>query len=613
LKTKFYISLYLLLLHFVSGNCYGQTTTTTVPEETKLQKFKKSSKKISEAYRKKDEKAAGEGYYELGEQYYNNGDLKKSEEYFTKAKEIYASEKNDDGVAKSSRGLAKVQEDLNKKDEAVKNYKDAEKSSFKTGDTNGIKLNGNDLKRINSVGYATQSKVFTDNINLSKKLKDTAELISGYTQLGNLGLNTNQSSAALYNFKNAYQISKTIPTQALTLNQKITDIYVKDKNFDKAIAAKKELLNEPFVKNSSATKASETNQLAEIYLQKNEKNTAVNLLKQSYQISIQNGHTLEAKHSLEKLDSIYRLEGKKDLSLSLYKEFLTILPELVSKDSSLIDNKIIQETEEKLKVLEDEKKLKDALIKKTTNFNYWLLGSLALLLGLLTTILIIYRKLKVNNKKIALQSLRREMNPHFIFNSLNSINQFIANNNELAANQYLTKFSTLMRRVMENSKDDFVLFSKEVELLQNYLELEKSRFADKFDFDVFIDDELYANEQLYIPGMLIQPHLENAIWHGLRYKDEKGFLKLSFKKVNETLQVIVEDNGVGIAESKRTKTANQQKHKGRGITNTYERIGILNELYKHNITCQVEDKIAPLHGVKVTLTIPIINKLTHEN
>jgi hypothetical protein len=269
-------------------------------------------------------------------------------------------------------------------------------------------------------------------------------------------------------------------------------------------------------------------------LQKKETITAVNLLKESYNISIKNGHTIEAKKSIEKLDSIYRLEGKKELSLALYKEFLMLLPELVRKDSSLIDNKIILETEEKLKVLEEEKQLKDALIKKTTNFNYWLLGSLGLLMALLGVILFIYRKLKINNKKIALQSLRREMNPHFIFNSLNSINQFIANNNELAANQYLTKFSTLMRRVMENSKDDFVLLGKEIELLQNYLELEKSRFSDKFDFIIDIDDELYANEQLYIPGMLIQPHLENAIWHGLRYKDEKGFLKLSFNKLNNT-------------------------------------------------------------------------------
>jgi sensor histidine kinase YesM len=161
---------------------------------------------------------------------------------------------------------------------------------------------------------------------------------------------------------------------------------------------------------------------------------------------------------------------------------------------------------------------------------------------------------------------------------------------------------------MENSKDDFVLFNKEIELLQNYLDLEKSRFTDKFDFKIDIDDNLYANEELFIPGMLIQPYLENAIWHGLRYKDEKGLLQLSFLQTSNSIKVIIEDNGVGIAESKKNKTVNQQQQKGRGISNTLERIKILNELYHHNITCVVEDKPLPAHGVKVSLTIPIITK-----
>ncbi|MBP6431351.1 MAG: histidine kinase [Ferruginibacter sp.] len=612
-KHFFTLHLLLILLASLGANkLYCQSNSSN----TSVEKIQKASKKVKEGYSKKKASISADGYYSLGETYYNEGDLKKSEEYYSKAKDLYNEEKNDEGVSKSSRGLAKVQEDLNKKDEAAKNHKAAENSSAKIGDTTATKLNANDRSRLGLNGSfkpINQEKNITDNINLNLKFKDTAELISNYNKLADFKLQTNQTVGAINSLNYGYQVSKTIPTQARSFNQKITNIYLDNKDFDKAIKTKKELLNEPFVKNSSETKANETNQLANIYLQKKETETAVDLLKESYNISIKNGHTLEAKKSIEKLDSIYRIEGKKELSLALYKEFLMLLPELVSKDSSLIDMKIIQETEEKLKVLEEEKQLKDALIKKTTNFNYWLLGSLGLLLALLGIILFIYRKLKINNKKIALQSLRREMNPHFIFNSLNSINQFIANNNELAANQYLTKFSTLMRRVMENSKDDFVLFSKETELLQNYLELEKSRFTDKFDFTIDIDDELYANEQLYIPGMLIQPHLENAIWHGLRYKDEKGFLKLSFSKLNNNLQVIVEDNGVGIAESKKTKTVNQQKHKGRGITNTYERINILNELYKHNITCNVEDKVAPLHGVKVTLTIPIINKITNEN
>ncbi len=610
-KYIFILHTILILQAFLGvSKCYAQANSTN----PSVQKIKTASKKVKEGYRKKDEKIAAEGFYDLGEEYYNKGDLKKSEGYYGKAKQLYVEEKDDEGVSRSSRGLAKVQEDLNKKDEAAKNYKAAEVSSLKTGDTNALRLNFNDGNRlVKGVSPASQARGITDNINLSLKYKDTIELISNYSKLANLNLETKQIGAALYNFSNAYQVSKSIPLQARGYNQKITDIYVKNKDFDKAIKTKKELLNEPFVKSSSETKANETNQLADIYLQKKETVTAVDLLKESYNISIKNGHTLEAKRSIEKLDSIYRNEGKKDLSLALYKQFLMLLPELIVKDSSLIDNKIILETEEKLKALQEEKALKDDLLKRKNRFNYWLIGSLIILTSFISVILFLLKKSRIKNKQIALQSLRREMNPHFIFNSLNSINQFIANNNELEANQYLTKFSTLMRRVMENSKDDFVLFSKETELLQNYLDLEKSRFTDKFDFKIDIDDSLYANEHLYVPGMLIQPHLENAIWHGLRYKEEKGFLKLSFKQIKNTVEIIIDDNGVGIAESKKTKTVNQQKQSGRGISNTLERIKILNELYHHSITCVVLDKPQDNHGVKVTLTVPLINKMMNEN
>ena len=603
MKINASIFVLFITIALLCGNTiYGQAKTSKI-------NIQKASEKVKDGIIKKEDKIVAEGFYDLGEEYYIKGEFKKSEEFYNKAKELYVEEKNDEGVSKSSRGLAKVQEELKKTDDALKNYKEAEKSSIKTGDTNAIRLNINDANRLGKGrNISTQEKDLQDNILLNIKTKDTSELIASYNKLAALNSNSSQTNTAITNYSNAYNISKTIPLQARLFNQKITDLYVQNKDFDKAISTKKELLNESFVSASTETKANETNQLAEIYLQKKETITAVELLKESYNISIKNGHTLEAKRSIEKLDSLYRTEGKKDLSLALYKQFLMLLPELVEKDSSLIDNKIILETEEKLKALQEEKALKDDVIKRKNRFNYWLIGSLITLISFIGVILFLLKKARIKNKQIALQSLRREMNPHFIFNSLNSINQFIANNNELAANQYLTKFSTLMRRVMENSKDDFVLFNKEIELLQNYLDLEKSRFTDKFDFKIHIDDTLYANEELYIPGMLIQPYIENAIWHGLRYKDEKGLLLLSFSQMSNHIKVFIEDNGVGIAESKKNKTVNQQKQIGRGISNTLERIKILNELYHHNITCMVEDKALPNHGVKVCITIPISNK-----
>ena len=106
---------------------------------------------------------------------------------------------------------------------------------------------------------------------------------------------------------------------------------------------------------------------------------------------------------------------------------------------------------------------------------------------------------------------------------------------------------------MENSTEDFIPFQQELDLLQNYLSLEKTRFADKFDYEISVDENL-NQQNLLLPGMLIQPFLENAIWHGLRYRNEKGFLKLNFLKEKDFLKITIEDNGIGIEESKKQKT-----------------------------------------------------------
>jgi len=595
--------LLILLLMYFAG------TLPVCAQSKNNESYKKASKKVKAGFEKHNEDSLAQGYFEMGNNYYQQGELIKSEEYYQKAKNIYEKKPDASGVAKSSRALAIVQEDLNKNKEAKINYNTAQANTIITGDSVNNKLNANDFGRLSRPdSFTVQKRALQDNIDLSWKNKDTNDLITSYSRMADIDLKNYGFAGAVQSYNSVYKLSQNKPEIALRFNQKITDVYIKQKNFAQAIETKKQVLQEPFVLNSTQIKASEITSLADIYIQKKEDSTAITLLRQSYQISVKNGHTLEAKKCVEKLDSIFRSSGKREMSLQLYKTFLTQLPDIIDKDSSLVDNKIIAETEERLKQLEVEKKLKDDLIRRKNIFTYWLIGSMVILISFIVIILFVVKKLRVKNKKIALQSLRREMNPHFIFNSLNSINQFIANNNELAANQYLTRFSTLMRRVMENSKEDFVQFSKEIELLQNYLELERSRFPDKFDFKITIDDALFADEDLLIPGMLIQPHIENAIWHGLRYMETKGFLELGFTKKQNTVCIVIEDNGVGIAASKKNKTVNQQKHNGRGMSNTLERIKILNELYHQNITCAVEDKPEPDTGVKITLTVPITKK-----
>jgi len=256
---------------------------------------------------------------------------------------------------------------------------------------------------------------------------------------------------------------------------------------------------------------------------------------------------------------------------------------MVQADSTLVDSKIFQVTEEKIRQLEKERALKDELITKKNKFNYVLIGSVILMLILLGLIAKALFFIKTKNKKIALQSLRREMNPHFIFNSLNSVNQFIAQNNELEANKYLTSYSNLMRNMMETSNKDFISLSNELEQIKKYLDLEHLRFQDKFEYELEVDEQLDV-DVILVPNMLIQPHLENAIWHGLRYRETKGKLIVTFAEENQLIKVSIEDDGIGVEKSRELKTQNQKVHESRGLNNAEERINLLNDLYHQQIS-----------------------------
>jgi LytS/YehU family sensor histidine kinase len=240
--------------------------------------------------------------------------------------------------------------------------------------------------------------------------------------------------------------------------------------------------------------------------------------------------------------------------------------------------------------------------------NYFLIASILALAVLLFFIVRSLYAIKIKNKKIALQSLRREMNPHFIFNSLNSVNQYIAENNEVEANKYLTSYSGLMRNVMEHSNKDFVPLSTEIEQLKSYLDLEQLRFSDKFVYILDIDEAL-DTDAVMIPNMLIQPHLENAVWHGLRYKATKGLLRVTFQKQAQFIQVVIEDDGIGLTESHKLKTIHQKAYQSRGITNTTERIGLLNDIYHLHIRLQMEEiTLEGATGTRIVLHLPLMDK-----
>ncbi|VXB89987.1 Tetratricopeptide repeat-containing protein [Chryseobacterium sp. 8AT] len=582
----------------IFGNIMYSQSTNNVSKEVEAE-----SEKLKKAVDTKNESAEADSYYNIGETFFNDRNFSKSEEYFLKSKNLYEKLNDKQNLEKVIRKLAQSQENQNKLKSAQSNYQKASKIGYSKSKRS---LNANDASRLSSPAPENKAEAIQNNIQISEKENNKQDLAASYSQMADVNIENKNIPKAEENLNTAYQISKEqAPQQALAINQKLTNFYVDNKDFDKAIEAKRSVLKENFVKENSQKKVEQIQELAEIYIKKNDPKEAIVLLKNAYDIALQKGHTLEAQKSVKKLDSLYNISENTDASVKLYRDFLGKLPDLVSKDRSLVDNKILEDTEQRISQLEQEKKLKDELIRKKNIFNYSLIGVLVLLTVLIIFIFRTLKKVQIKNKKIALQSLRREMNPHFIFNSLNSVNHFIATNNELEANQYLTKFSKLMRGVMENSSEDFIPFQQELDLLQNYLALEKTRFSDKFDYEIEVDESLNT-QSLKVPGMLIQPFLENAVWHGLRYRTDKGFLSLKFEKNNDSLNIFIEDNGIGIEESKKQKTEHQKSRKGRGMKNTLERIALLNDLYKQNIECKITDKKEE-PGVFVEISFKLIN------
>jgi ligand-binding sensor domain-containing protein/two-component sensor histidine kinase len=217
------------------------------------------------------------------------------------------------------------------------------------------------------------------------------------------------------------------------------------------------------------------------------------------------------------------------------------------------------------------------------------------------------QKTEINKKfaELELQALQAQMNPHFVFNALSAIQNFILNNNAEQATDYLSRFSRLMRLFLESSRNKYISLSDEKMLLEHYIELEQLRFKDKFDYKIHIDESVSLDAE--VPSMLLQPFVENAINHGLVYKKENGgLLDIIFKKENNKLYCIVEDNGIGRKKAAEIKSKSLKPYKSRGTEITEERLRSLELVENTKIEISILDKIDESHnpiGTKVTIII----------
>jgi ligand-binding sensor domain-containing protein len=216
-------------------------------------------------------------------------------------------------------------------------------------------------------------------------------------------------------------------------------------------------------------------------------------------------------------------------------------------------------------------------------------------------------ELNQKGAELEMQALRAQMNPHFIFNSLNSINRFILQNNKAQASEYLTKFSKLVRMILQNSQESLITLESELESLKLYLELEAVRFEHRFDFNFSVPKNL-ETDVLKVPPLIIQPYVENAIWHGLMHKEEKGHLSIDIEQNNDDLLLKITDDGIGRKKASQLASKSATRHKSMGLRITADRISILKRNGNES-TVTINDLVNPdgtAAGTEVIIKMPVV-------
>lgn len=208
----------------------------------------------------------------------------------------------------------------------------------------------------------------------------------------------------------------------------------------------------------------------------------------------------------------------------------------------------------------------------------------------------------------ALHSLRSQMNPHFIFNCLNSINRYIVKSDQATASLYLTRFAKLIRLILDNSNSKTVTLANELEALRLYIEMESIRFEKKFTYTISVDEDVQP-DCTYVPPLIIQPYVENAIWHGLLHKETEGHLIIHVSRPSmNLLECVIEDDGIGRVKARELKSKSASTKKSLGMKLTEDRLALLNKQMQMDSSVEVEDMMSAVgdaSGTRVIVRIPI--------
>ncbi|MGP8329190.1 MAG: tetratricopeptide repeat-containing sensor histidine kinase [Methanosarcinaceae archaeon] len=557
----------------------------------------------------------------IGLALYNKGDRKKALEYHTNSYKLYEILGNKQKMFPVKSNIGLVYNKLGEYDKSIEVLLEAEKiyNALLTGDMDAntmidaavmFNIFGRTYLRIRN--YSKCLYYYNKAQEIFIKLNLNADIATTYNDIGNVYFKRNSFDTAKIYYQKAlalYESENDISGLANAYGS-IGNIYWIYENYDSAAFwISKSLSNYKEVNNITGI-AAMLNNLGGLYIYLEEYEKSEQMLNESLELARAIDSKIRVQQTLLALSDLHQATGDYKKSRDLLLQYSEMKDTIYDENSSrqIAEMQTKYETEKKEKELE----IKTLKINSQQKLFYYIIAFVALAVVVAGLLFNRYKlkeraartNLERKNLEVEKRLLRSQMNPHFIFNSLNSIRSYITLNEAKTAAMFLDKFARLMRLILDNSRESVVSLEDDISTLRLNLELEQNRFADKFDFEINVAPEIDP-EMYYIPPMLAQPFVENAIKHGMAQKENKGLIKISYFREGDVVKCIVLDNGIGREASGRMQEKDGRKSLGSKLTE--ERLELLNEKMAGNISVQIndlKDGAGNAEGTEVVLYIP---------
>lgn len=479
----------------------------------------------------------------------------------------------------------------------------------KNGNQDGVKMLKMNIQK--SIGdlfsrlenYPKALTHYDEALELSRERGDSMNMAFIYNSVGIAYEQQKKYSEAIENYFNAMNILERLGYTSAIGNIKVNIalLYYFKEEYPKALKYALEALEILEQSPNRYPYATSLSTVGRIYLKMNEADQAYKYINKSYQMANENGYTDLLTDSYHFLGQYYALKNDYKQAYEYNRRYVQHKDSLynIELSSRIHELQTRYETgkkEQEIELLTKDTEIKDLRLRRQKALLFSLLGVVVLLavVGVLW-----YRSIRQKqrleksemekrNLRAEQKLLRAQINPHFMFNALNSVQCYISANDTLKAMTYLAKFSQLMRNILEHSRKSMIALEEEITTLKLYMELESMRFSHSFEYEINVGDDIVASRS-FIPPMLVQPFVENSIKHGFTNKIEKGKIHIEFLKHDGMMTCLVEDNGIGREKAKTLKSSGSKLHKSLGMQVTKERLLAMKKDRNIDVNFSIED------------------------